>query len=586
MMKTSASFSTTLSRLFLFTSLVFLLNTRVLFSSTIYVRASATGAANGSSWINAFPELQSALALAVAGDEIWVASGIYRPDFVVATGQHTHAQNLAFRIVDGVALLGGFAGSETSRNQCTGLFAETILDGDLSGNDGPEFTNYTDNAYHVVVAMDILDSATVLDGFKIRGGYAGGTAIYDQRAGGMYVIRAVPNIKNCIFAENWAISGPAGEGGGLHIVSSGQTIVDSCFFTGNRASKGGGLYIRFDSTPIIRNCLFEGNTSGNGAGAVSFVSYPQFIDCRFRNNSATVYGGGVMVSGGSVMLEDCGFTSNSADQGGGLWTNGYSVFLQRCQFESNRAGAYGGGVMQYCINCTSDITMVNCLLHNNTPEAFMNFDLKPESPPTRLIGCTFVSNEQGFWNGNSFPVQLVNSIFWNNGDYQESAQIGGFGAPAISVSHCNVQGWTGALGGDANSGLDPQFREPGLDAYHLSQSSPCIDVGDSNYVLLQGPTDIDGESRVHDGNDDGKAAIDIGVDEFGVISHMRGDPNADGSVDISDAVYIISYIFGGGPAPMPLESGDADNDLSVDIFDAVYLIQHIFDGGSAPCEEE
>jgi len=62
-----------------------------------------------------------------------------------------------------------------------------------------------------------------------------------------------------------------------------------------------------------------------------------------------------------------------------------------------------------------------------------------------------------------------------------------------------------------------------------------------------------------------------------------GDANGSGNVDISDAVYLISYIFSGGSAPVPLLAGDANCSANVDISDAVYLISYIFSGGSAPC---
>jgi hypothetical protein len=64
-----------------------------------------------------------------------------------------------------------------------------------------------------------------------------------------------------------------------------------------------------------------------------------------------------------------------------------------------------------------------------------------------------------------------------------------------------------------------------------------------------------------------------------------GDANGDGFIDISDAVYLIQYIFGGGPVPNPLCSGDANGDSTVDISDAVYLIAYIFSGGSAPVSD-
>jgi hypothetical protein len=62
-----------------------------------------------------------------------------------------------------------------------------------------------------------------------------------------------------------------------------------------------------------------------------------------------------------------------------------------------------------------------------------------------------------------------------------------------------------------------------------------------------------------------------------------GDANADGAVDISDAVFLIAYIFSGGPAPSPLNAADVNCDLAVDISDAVYLIAYIFSGGPIPC---
>jgi hypothetical protein len=65
--------------------------------------------------------------------------------------------------------------------------------------------------------------------------------------------------------------------------------------------------------------------------------------------------------------------------------------------------------------------------------------------------------------------------------------------------------------------------------------------------------------------------------------YIPGDANGDGSTDISDAVYLIGYIFAGGPAPNPLPAGDANCDGAVDISDAVYMIQYIFVGGPPPC---
>ncbi len=71
---------------------------------------------------------------------------------------------------------------------------------------------------------------------------------------------------------------------------------------------------------------------------------------------------------------------------------------------------------------------------------------------------------------------------------------------------------------------------------------------------------------------------------FSTCSYSVGDADNSGNYDISDAVYLIEYIFSGGPAPSPnaVGSGDVDCSGGVDISDAVYLIAYIFGGGPAP----
>ncbi len=77
--------------------------------------------------------------------------------------------------------------------------------------------------------------------------------------------------------------------------------------------------------------------------------------------------------------------------------------------------------------------------------------------------------------------------------------------------------------------------------------------------------------------------LDADGDGLGDICDWRyGDANRDDAINISDAVYIIAYVFKGGPAPDPLESGDATCDGAVNIADAVFLINFVFAGGPAP----
>lgn len=66
--------------------------------------------------------------------------------------------------------------------------------------------------------------------------------------------------------------------------------------------------------------------------------------------------------------------------------------------------------------------------------------------------------------------------------------------------------------------------------------------------------------------------------------YVCGDANNDGGPNVGDAVYLINFVFKGGPPPDPYEAGDANCDESVNVGDAVYIINFVFKGGPAPCE--
>ncbi|KAA3635274.1 MAG: hypothetical protein DWP97_05050 [Calditrichaeota bacterium] len=65
---------------------------------------------------------------------------------------------------------------------------------------------------------------------------------------------------------------------------------------------------------------------------------------------------------------------------------------------------------------------------------------------------------------------------------------------------------------------------------------------------------------------------------------IRGNVDNDGAdaIDIADLVYLVSYSFGGGPAPVCTEEADVDASGGIDIADIVYLVSYSFGGGPAP----
>jgi hypothetical protein len=72
---------------------------------------------------------------------------------------------------------------------------------------------------------------------------------------------------------------------------------------------------------------------------------------------------------------------------------------------------------------------------------------------------------------------------------------------------------------------------------------------------------------------------------FGISkpSFVRGDANGDGEINVTDVVYLINYLFIGGPEPLPWESGDVNCDGIINSSDAVYLINYLFISGPPPC---
>ena len=67
-----------------------------------------------------------------------------------------------------------------------------------------------------------------------------------------------------------------------------------------------------------------------------------------------------------------------------------------------------------------------------------------------------------------------------------------------------------------------------------------------------------------------------------IIGKMYGDADGSGYVNIDDAVFLLHFMFSGGPAPSPMFLGDNDCSGDVDIDDVVYLIEYIFAGGPVP----
>ncbi|MFQ5425384.1 MAG: hypothetical protein ACE5F9_15575, partial [Phycisphaerae bacterium] len=143
----------------------------------LFVNKSALGANDGSSWADAFTDLQTALCVAEGNPavitQIWVVGGTYTPAGPAGN------RGATFQLLNGVGVFGGFAGTETLLSERDPVANVTTLSGDLNGDDVPVadpanlLTEPTraENSFHVVTGS-LTDATAILDGFTISGGNA------------------------------------------------------------------------------------------------------------------------------------------------------------------------------------------------------------------------------------------------------------------------------------------------------------------------------------------------------------------------------------------------------------------------------
>ena len=175
--------------------------------TTWYVDDDAPLGGDGSSWGTAFKYLQDALGVASNGDGIRVGRGTYRPDQDEAGNVIPGDRMSSFVLVSGVRIFGGYRGVGTDMpgdpNDHDPDVFETVLSGDLAGDDGPGFENDDENTYHVVWAYE-CDETAVLDGFTITAGNANRPYYPDERGGGLKLGNSDLSISNCLITQNSA----------------------------------------------------------------------------------------------------------------------------------------------------------------------------------------------------------------------------------------------------------------------------------------------------------------------------------------------------------------------------------------------
>jgi hypothetical protein len=465
------------------------LEDRTVPSAVWYVNAAATGHDTGTSWADADTDLQAALASARPGDQIWVAQGTYKP-----TGGTDRTASFALK--DGVAVYGGFAGTETQLTQRVLAGHASILSGDIGA---PGDTS--DNSYHVVTSTG-LGASAVLDGFQIVAGNANFYSFYDPssdayRGGGMYNNSSSPTLSNLVFTGNYADSG-----GGMYNNSSSPAI-SNVVFIGNSASAGGGMFNTFTSAPALSNVTFMSNSASYGGGVDNNSSSPALSNVTFSGNSASSDGGGMYNGYSSPTLSNVTFGNNRAsDIGGGMYNTYSSPALSNVTFNGNSASNQGGGMY----NLNSAPALTNLTFISNSASVGGGVDNDHSAPA--LTNVTFFANSASYGGGvdnQSSAPTLTNCILWRDaGGEIYNSSTGG-----ATVRYSDVQG---GYSGTGNISLDPRLGPFGnnggpTQTIPLEPGSPAIDAGDNSLVPAGLTTDQRGFARVSG------AAVDLGAYE-------------------------------------------------------------------------
>jgi len=211
-------------------------------------------------------------------------------------------------------------------------------------------------------------------------------------------------------------------------------------------------------------------------------------------------GAAMRISGGAT-IRNCNFFNNTTSSGEGSSSVGYS----------------GGAAM--LISGGSPV-IVNCVFAHNTATYGYGGAVNMRSSSADFINCTFTRNTavgggaMSIYSDNGTSHEIYNCLFWGN---------------TVTTSQPDIlanAGYTADYNFYATSG-NPLLVDPDNGNYHLSPGSLCIDAGTGSVSLAS--VDMDGDTRVIDGDENGDLVVDIGADEFDPTQQYYADIYVDAS---------------------------------------------------------
>jgi predicted outer membrane repeat protein len=543
-----------------------------------------------------FPDIQSAVAASINGDEIIVSDGTY-------TGPGNKnidfgGRNIAVRSAGGPALcMIDLEDSGRAFYLHSGEGAGALIEGFTISNGKITSAAMPGGAFGAGICLDgvsptirncVFNSNSIAtDGSKGGGGVSttGGSAV----------------IQDCVFTNN-SVDGsrssslagaPIQGGGGLLIHETVSTVVENCQFNAN-ICEGAGGGIALNSNASILNCTFTGNIAHDGGGLMIESSSPSVNHCTFDGNSSTVLGGAIYHDHGSPDVRFCTFINNSSQGGGAIESFAGNLKVRLCVFRENQ-GTSGGALRTY----QGLSSVIDCAFIGNTSTG-QGGAMRVYLGISTIVSCTIVGNAAAFGGaisaGEFGKPDLVNCVLWDNAaptGPQMAMELGSRGSQ-IKVHHCNVQaGEKGVfvgpgklMWGVGNISAEPLFVEPagpdndpltfGDNNYRIGAGSPCIDAGDNAACPLDLLLDLDDNPRYFDDpatTDSGKASGGAAIVDMGAFEYqgLPGDVNHDGVVNVDDLMMIIVFW---GTCEVPLCSADLTGNNIIDCDDLLIVINN------------
>lgn len=346
-----------------------------------------------------------------------------------------------------------------------------------------------------------------------------------------------------------------------------STVLDGCILQDGMAQdsvgdavgrnkSGAAIYNMgiVESNPVIRNCRFLNNQAANyGGGIYNYgrdggVANPEIRNCFFDNNHAVNSGGAIYNDAGqnggvsSPLIANCYFQNNESIFGGSIYNNGFNGLTEpriiNSQFYNNTASSIGGACYSFSKGSgQANPKIINCIFSGNhgvSSGAVYSLANGGYGRPY-IVNSVFYNNDANIGgavycnesDGGDIEVFMYNSIFWGNTAlHNRTFHMSGNGTPTMNVINSIVDATSCETVAQLDStdylncnnvlyNENPLFLNPAQLDFHLVESSPAVDAGD-NQIVIDNNVFFDIDSMSRINN----TLVDIGVFEFEVLVYI------------------------------------------------------------------